>query len=298
MAISFEQVAATADKIRANNLNPTCQNVREVLGTGSMATISKLLRRYKNEQPTTETSSVVQLPETLKKGLFDELERYAAERVGVVREELNEALQTIESIESEFETLDALCVEKNAIIEEGAKRLEEVDSTNDEQARRIRSLIEERADLKALSDSLTLNLAESKADLSAVERERDIAQKLNKTQYEKIELMADKNTAQAIEVQRLTTTNANIETQHNEKSNALTKALKALEVKNSEFEDVKKQHAVLESQMESANERRQEQKEAIKKLELSIQEQKSEHKEEMKRREKMHADSKTEVKKP
>ncbi len=290
MAISFEQVAAAADKIRANNTNPTCQNVRETLGTGSMATISKLLRRYKSEQPAAESVSAVTLPETLKKAMYDELERYSAERVSVVRDELNEALQTIESIESESESLEELCSERLSAIEKGAQVLNELTATNDEQARRIRDLLEERASLKALSDSLTLSLAESKASLSSVERERDTAHELNKTHEEKMGELITKNTEQAIETQRLTTINANLDAQQSEKSNALKAAHEALEKKTSELDSEKRKTssleskvAVLESQATTLNEYKLEQKKIIEKLESAIQAQKDEHKEEIKR---------------
>lgn len=48
--ITFEQVATTADNMKAQNVKPTARNVRDVLGTGSMATVLKFLQLWQSGQ--------------------------------------------------------------------------------------------------------------------------------------------------------------------------------------------------------------------------------------------------------
>lgn len=48
--ITFEQVAAAADSIKSQGGKPTARSVRDVLGTGSMATVLKFLQEWKGGQ--------------------------------------------------------------------------------------------------------------------------------------------------------------------------------------------------------------------------------------------------------
>lgn len=48
--ISFEQVSVAADRIKAQGTKPTARNVREALGTGSMATVLKFLQQWQGGQ--------------------------------------------------------------------------------------------------------------------------------------------------------------------------------------------------------------------------------------------------------
>ena len=48
--ITYEQVAEAADNLKAQNLKPTSRAVREALGSGSMATVCKLLQQWQAGQ--------------------------------------------------------------------------------------------------------------------------------------------------------------------------------------------------------------------------------------------------------
>ena len=48
--ITYEQVAEAADNLKAQNLKPTSRAVREALGSGSMATVCKLLQQWQTGQ--------------------------------------------------------------------------------------------------------------------------------------------------------------------------------------------------------------------------------------------------------
>jgi len=48
--ITFEQVAAAADSIKAQGSKPTSRAVREVLGSGSMATVCKFMQQWQGGQ--------------------------------------------------------------------------------------------------------------------------------------------------------------------------------------------------------------------------------------------------------
>ena len=49
-SISLEQVAAAADGIKAKGGKPTARDVRDILGTGSMATVLKFLQKWQSNQ--------------------------------------------------------------------------------------------------------------------------------------------------------------------------------------------------------------------------------------------------------
>lgn len=48
--ITQDQVAATADNLKAQGIKPTARNVRDALGTGSMATVLKFLQQWQGGQ--------------------------------------------------------------------------------------------------------------------------------------------------------------------------------------------------------------------------------------------------------
>jgi chromosome segregation ATPase len=68
--ISQEQVNAAADALRAAGNKPTARTIRETLGTGSMATVLRLLQNWQGSQARPVESPVV-LPAGLQRALVD-----------------------------------------------------------------------------------------------------------------------------------------------------------------------------------------------------------------------------------
>ena len=48
--LTFEQVAAHADSLKAHGIKPTARAIRDRVGTGSMATLLKHLQQWQGEQ--------------------------------------------------------------------------------------------------------------------------------------------------------------------------------------------------------------------------------------------------------
>lgn len=68
--ITLDQVVAAADSIKALGGKPTARAVREALGTGSMATVLKLLQQWQDRQMRTPESPMA-LPVGLQRALVD-----------------------------------------------------------------------------------------------------------------------------------------------------------------------------------------------------------------------------------
>lgn len=132
--ISADQVNAIADALKAEGGKPTARAVRERLGnTGSMGTITKLLRNWKASH-TRQTSSTLALPVDVQNTLLDFMERELAGARAGLEAELAEQQQEstdlaaenerqAETIETINEELTVLSAEK-ASIEGKAAQLE------------------------------------------------------------------------------------------------------------------------------------------------------------------------------
>ena len=65
MAITTEQIHATADQLASEGIKPTQTAVRERLGGGSFTTIVEALKTWRQEQHTTAQLAEVVLPNDL-----------------------------------------------------------------------------------------------------------------------------------------------------------------------------------------------------------------------------------------
>jgi len=81
--ITFNQVAAVADAIKAGGGRPNSRNVRERLGTGSMGTIHKLLNQWAGGQAR-QANAPLALPPALQRAVLDFMDKeIAATRAGI-----------------------------------------------------------------------------------------------------------------------------------------------------------------------------------------------------------------------
>lgn len=180
MAISYEQVASAAESIKAEGGKPTLAAIHARLGSGSMSTITKFMQRWKGEQPQQQTSEVV-LPEQMKAAIIQEMERYASQRVAVVRDELDEATQTIESLTTESETLEDAVLHAEAEASKWRGLADDRKELAQRQEAEIQRLKGERSELKAAIECLTMDLATSRASAEILEREKAEMKELQKT---------------------------------------------------------------------------------------------------------------------
>jgi hypothetical protein len=79
--ITFEQVAAAADALVGEGVQPTIRAVRERLGTGSPNTIHRHLVAWREARPAA-TAAAPELPAPLAAALANEIERAAAAGAG------------------------------------------------------------------------------------------------------------------------------------------------------------------------------------------------------------------------
>ena len=102
-AITWEQVYAVADAIRAEGSKPTSRAVRERLGnTGSMGTVNKLLQRWRATQER-EQATAVSLPPALQRAILDFLDTELAAARATLEAQLVEQQQEASDLAAETE---------------------------------------------------------------------------------------------------------------------------------------------------------------------------------------------------
>ncbi|MAZ90327.1 MAG: hypothetical protein CL693_22070 [Cellvibrionaceae bacterium] len=158
--ITFDQVAAEAERQRAAGATPTIEKIRAAIG-GSPNTVHKHLKVWKGVNPEGERKAP-ELPPALQAAIVAELQKQADEASAGSREEKI-------SIEADLDQLSAENEMLEADIEEARERSVVVDSENQ---RLAAQLAERGSEIERLSDSLTQErtAAESvRADLARAE---------------------------------------------------------------------------------------------------------------------------------
>jgi chromosome segregation ATPase len=106
--ILYSDVAQAATKLAADDKNPTVDNVREILGTGSKSTIAPLLKRWKAEHEDQVSAIDTGLPHELLqvvKGLYELVQHNANIKIEEIQASMDAA--TIESTSQLTATRDA-----------------------------------------------------------------------------------------------------------------------------------------------------------------------------------------------
>lgn len=144
-SITQEQVNAAADFIRSAGGKPTARAVREQLGTGSMATVLKLLQVWHGGQ-VQPAAQAVTLPPTLTRALLDFMAQEVAAAKAGLEMELAEAQKTqvdliaenerqALTIEAQAESLDLGAEEKAAMAGKLGQMESELAAARDEALR-------------------------------------------------------------------------------------------------------------------------------------------------------------------
>lgn len=150
--ITYEQVAAAADRIVASGDDPTLRSVREALGTGSLATIHRYMRAWSQARPQLSTPPPIQLPDTIVKAIGQEIARAGAEA------------------RAEAEALLAQTQDDAAALEKAGEDLEEERGTLLEQ---VRDLTTQRDVLKGRAEELSIEVNRFTTE---IEKERHSAE--------------------------------------------------------------------------------------------------------------------------
>lgn len=100
--ISYDQVAATADAIKAEGGRPNSRNIRERLGQGSMGTIHKLLTQWQTGQAR-HIDATLTLPPPLQRSILDFMSQELASARATLEAELVEAQMAASDLATENE---------------------------------------------------------------------------------------------------------------------------------------------------------------------------------------------------
>lgn len=106
--ITFGQVAAIADAMKAAGTRPTARAVRERIGSGSMGTIHKLLTQWNGKgSESDEDSEAAELPSHIQNALMDFIGTEIATACEPLNEELQAAKEAAEDLAESNERINA-----------------------------------------------------------------------------------------------------------------------------------------------------------------------------------------------
>ncbi|WP_395147928.1 DNA-binding protein, partial (plasmid) [Moraxella atlantae] len=216
MAITTEQIHATADQLASEGIKPTQTAVRERLGGGSFTTIAEALKTWRQEQHTTAQLAEVVLPNdlaershTLIAQLWETAQQLANERLAKEREalehkealmtaEVEEAQQIVKTIEAEQAELTAQLDELTNKATAGAEQLEQEQDHNRRQAEQIKQLETQLKAQQERADDLAKRLDQQADIIAQLTADKAKAEATATSQAEQLEqLRAERNKAQA-----------------------------------------------------------------------------------------------------
>lgn len=168
MALTTQQIHATADDLQEKGINPTLSEVRKALGGGSFTTISDAMKSWRQDHQDEQELKQVELPN----GINERLQALGADM-----------WQTAIDIAH-----DRLAKEREALEVIKAKSQQDVD----QYAESVRTLEAEHSDLLKQLDEVTAtaDTATATAETAAVERDA-LTKSLNETEH-KLDLERNK----------------------------------------------------------------------------------------------------------
>lgn len=193
MAITTQDIHATADQLKADGINPTLANIRSALGGGSFTTISEAMKSWRQEHEQQTQLKQVEIPsslndrlqalggevwqtaldiaddrlakerealELIKKQSQQEVDEYA-ESVKLLEDENKDLLQQLDRESEKAE--EAISQRDTALTETNELKLQLATLTgeNTAQQKQIDTLIAEREKLASRVEELTIALAKN-----------------------------------------------------------------------------------------------------------------------------------------
>lgn len=168
--ITYEQVAAAADKLKAKDVKPTSRAVREVLGTGSMATVCKFLEQWKSGQArqsqVTDDSIDQSVARALNAHIATKIQAAISDSTARLADMQGELASVILENERQSNEISDLTVEVAFHKEEGAKLAGQIERLTADLTSTILELGAERQ----AAEQARIQLAKAELRLEAVPR--------------------------------------------------------------------------------------------------------------------------------
>lgn len=185
MAITREQIIETAEALQASGVNPTMQAVRDALGTGSFATISPVLRAWRDSKAQRATVAI-EMPGEAKAALeragvdlWKIVTALATERLTKVQEEAEAAIQGANADRdealAEIERLEAGIEQKDAELAEALAANEVATNALNNALGEIRALeiqLADKARVESDNERLAAALTELRSENKALVEEK------------------------------------------------------------------------------------------------------------------------------
>lgn len=168
--ITFEQVATAADELKAKDVKPTSRAVREVLGTGSMATVCKFLEQWKSGQArqsqVADDSIDQSVARALNAHIATKIQTAISDSTARLADMQGELASVILENERQSNEISDLTVEAAFHKEEGAKLVGQIERLTTDLTNTILELGAERQ----AAEQARIQLAKAELRLEAVPR--------------------------------------------------------------------------------------------------------------------------------
>ncbi|MEQ1537220.1 MAG: DNA-binding protein [Burkholderiaceae bacterium] len=169
-SITFEQVAAAADNIKAQSQKPTARNVREALGAGSMATVLKFLQQWQGGQvrqsQAIDDTLDVSIVRAISNQIATKVQEATADTTAQLADLQSETDTLITENERQAAELENKAVELAALQEQHSALAGRTEQLEDENERQAAALLAERQ----ASEGARVELAKAELRLEAVPR--------------------------------------------------------------------------------------------------------------------------------
>lgn len=168
--ITYEQVATAAAELKAKDVKPTSRAVREVLGTGSMATVCKFLMQWKSGQArqsqVTDDSIDQSVARALNAHIATKIQTAISDSTARLADMQSELAAVILENERQSKEISDLTVEASSYKEECANLAGQIERLTANLANTTLDLKTERES----AEQARINLAKAELRLEAVPR--------------------------------------------------------------------------------------------------------------------------------
>lgn len=161
--ITFEQVCAAADSIEAAGVKATNRGVRDVLGSGSMATVVKFMQRRRTGQANTSQAVDVEIDPAIARAIINQIAAKVQEATSAATAELAELQADSATIIAENERQAAeladLATDLAAAKELASTYAGKLEQVKNDFERVLCEQVAERSAAEAAKDALRAELA-------------------------------------------------------------------------------------------------------------------------------------------
>ncbi len=168
--ISFEQVAAIADKIKSSGGRPTSRAIRDTLGKGSMGTILKHLQEWQNHQVRKSESINDTLDLSVSKAIIDHIAARVQEATALSRSQIAELQDEANTIIAENESQTDEIDRKERELADLQERFASLSGRNQQLETEVGRISSELASERKTAESTRVALAKAELRLEGVQQ--------------------------------------------------------------------------------------------------------------------------------